>query len=276
MSNIIYHYCSVNTFLSIIQSKTLRFYDIDKSNDFLERKLWCECVKKSVNPMIETMRKIEGKIPEKYFQRAISDLSSVKIQADDLIEQYKAYVICFSQIGDLLSQWRGYADDGQGISIGFDDEVFTEYTKVMKTIFKYDKIEYIPLPNGEPDNGVSNQDIQYKNVFVKNEAFSEEQEWRAVIYSEPKNIMSFVNLLKSMVQGEENSLKFKELQFSSDGKEIRSFIEVSFDKIKLTFIREIYIGPKCRVEEKDIKLLLSTFGYDISNIKIKRSTASYR
>jgi hypothetical protein len=29
------------------------------------------------------------------------------------------FVACFSEAGDLLSQWRGYANDAQGISIGF-------------------------------------------------------------------------------------------------------------------------------------------------------------
>ena len=27
---------------------------------------------------------------------------------------------CFSKNGDLLSQWRAYAEDGKGFSIGFD------------------------------------------------------------------------------------------------------------------------------------------------------------
>lgn len=29
------------------------------------------------------------------------------------------YVCCFSREGDLLSQWRAYADDGAGFSVGF-------------------------------------------------------------------------------------------------------------------------------------------------------------
>ena len=33
----VYHYCSVETFLKIIQRKTLRLSDIGKSNDYEER-----------------------------------------------------------------------------------------------------------------------------------------------------------------------------------------------------------------------------------------------
>lgn len=29
-------------------------------------------------------------------------------------------ISCFSKNGDLLSQWRAYAEDGKGFSIGFD------------------------------------------------------------------------------------------------------------------------------------------------------------
>ena len=34
--NIVYHYCNLNTFYSIISNKTLRLSDITKSNDQLE------------------------------------------------------------------------------------------------------------------------------------------------------------------------------------------------------------------------------------------------
>lgn len=41
----IYHYCSLSTFLTIIDKKTLRLSNVLKSNDYLERKyvlLQCE------------------------------------------------------------------------------------------------------------------------------------------------------------------------------------------------------------------------------------------
>jgi hypothetical protein len=30
--------------------------------------------------------------------------------------------------GDMLSQWRGYADDGKGFCIGFDRHEFEQYS----------------------------------------------------------------------------------------------------------------------------------------------------
>ncbi|WP_416152053.1 DUF2971 domain-containing protein [Pseudomonas sp. Bout1] len=34
---------------------------------------------------------------------------------------------CFSKAGDVLSQWRAYADDGQGYAIGFDSKLLKKY-----------------------------------------------------------------------------------------------------------------------------------------------------
>lgn len=36
------------------------------------------------------------------------------------MEDEHPYIACFSKEGDVLSQWRSYADDSRGVSIGFD------------------------------------------------------------------------------------------------------------------------------------------------------------
>lgn len=41
---------------------------------------------------------------------------------------------CMSEDGDTLSQWRGYADDGRGISIGFSHEFLTAITKTNQLV----------------------------------------------------------------------------------------------------------------------------------------------
>jgi DNA-dependent RNA polymerase auxiliary subunit epsilon len=40
----------------------------------------------------------------------------------------QVYICCFCQKEDLLSQWRGYADNGGGVSIEFDPAGFSAYT----------------------------------------------------------------------------------------------------------------------------------------------------
>ena len=54
----------------------------------------------------------------------------VKLFTDEFFNEnhadFRYYVTCFSYQNDLLSQWRGYADDGRGAAIGFDLDVLKE------------------------------------------------------------------------------------------------------------------------------------------------------
>jgi hypothetical protein len=47
----------------------------------------------------------------------ISDMMQLAIKEADALE---VYCTCFSDVGDDLSQWRGYGDDGAGVCIEFD------------------------------------------------------------------------------------------------------------------------------------------------------------
>lgn len=53
------------------------------------------------------------------------------------------FVICFSENGDLLSQWRGYADNGRGVTIGFDYNTLQEYVKQNFGILELKNVVYI-------------------------------------------------------------------------------------------------------------------------------------
>lgn len=47
----------------------------------------------------------------------------------------KTFCVCFSESKDKLSQWRGYAQDGKGIAIGFDRGVLEELNQISELIF---------------------------------------------------------------------------------------------------------------------------------------------
>ena len=58
-------------------------------------------------------------------------------------------MFCLSEEKDLLSQWRGYADDGKGIFIGFNGEfldgicsLYTSPSKDPKATIFFDKVHY--------------------------------------------------------------------------------------------------------------------------------------
>lgn len=165
---IVYHYCNLNTFMSIIENKEIWCSDISKMNDFSEER-YLEfflrvCRKRIHNELmkneqylkkiklrdeIESMEKAkvfletptEKKILEEKLNLKRKKLSKIKfnksIKKINLMKKIQKkiiingilknkefdinrYICCFSKEGDILSQWRAYANDGRGISIGFN------------------------------------------------------------------------------------------------------------------------------------------------------------
>jgi hypothetical protein len=55
---------------------------------------------------------------------------------------------CLSEDGDLLSQWRGYADDATGVSIGFSKDYLKQFAEASrgqeKSGFSLQRVEYEP------------------------------------------------------------------------------------------------------------------------------------
>ena len=122
--NLVYHYCSTDVFQQIISNKKIRLSDITKSNDSAELKWASRYVKDMFMEKYESAAQAtkyfrEG-YPKELFEQFLSQ--SIIETFDDDKRYYTFFVCCFSAVGDQLSQWRGYADDGKGLSIGFDQE----------------------------------------------------------------------------------------------------------------------------------------------------------
>ena len=100
---LLYHYCDAVAFDSIIRTNTLWLSPFRHSNDSeegirAERMLVQLASKYGLN---------DGEVTD--FREGLDSLSKV----------YDCYGLCLSRRGDLLSQWREYAADGAGFSIGF-------------------------------------------------------------------------------------------------------------------------------------------------------------
>jgi hypothetical protein len=98
-----YHYCSTATFREIVHSRTLRLSALSHSNDWREGKVFREIAFSAVDQAdlgAAEKELIKGMIPE-------------------WADVFDGRGICFSREGDQLGQWRGYADQAHGVSIGF-------------------------------------------------------------------------------------------------------------------------------------------------------------
>ena len=121
----LYHYCSLQTFKSIIENKSIWLSDIRKSNDSKE----LEWIKgKSEYYLLKTwVDYLNSMDNEQRFQKVSSDDFKRVDELKELISNFndiKTWAFCLSEKKDDLSQWRGYADDGTGISIGFNGKYF--------------------------------------------------------------------------------------------------------------------------------------------------------
>lgn len=228
-SNIVYHYCSLDTFNLIISNKTLRVSDIRKSNDSEELKWISNGIIDSVikyvlsnNTFCEKYHIDNNKISfiESQLQRAIN---AVFVNNSRTMI---SLVCCFSEVGDLLSQWRGYADDGNGISIGINKKIL-EQLNTYKFAYQFYKIEYSNQKQQQFLNkhisdivtayAQANSDEITDKTFsdfimdlilrmstllndapaFKNKCFSEEKEWRICIKTFLYNIINGSNFMEN-------------------------------------------------------------------------------
>lgn len=102
----LFHYCTVHTFHSIVSSARVRLSSVRHANDATEGTLLSAAVARLAR---------RAHLSEE-------EASRLQTRAGVLELQFDGMALCLSEDGDLLSQWRGYADDGRGVAIGFNRE----------------------------------------------------------------------------------------------------------------------------------------------------------
>ena len=302
---ILYHYCSLSTFLSIINNRSIWLSDIGKSNDSLELK-WIKdrCRYYTLKAWVDYVKSVDknGNLEKVDFK----EFDHLQDQLDNLYnyESDKCWVFCLSEKQDDLGQWRGYADDGFGISIGFNSSFFkaimkqgsVEFTDKRSVVFdsvcynekETEKLFYKTCGLSLITPQMSSKEVLDKlryavaasllvAPFFKNEKFAEEKEWRLVLGTSTSELMAG----KTPKTGFAQLFPKNEIQydFSVRNNNLVSHIAFVDNNIK-NYITEIWIGPKCKSSVVDVKLFLISAGliksFDDDSIRIYYSQASYR
>ena len=143
-AELVYHYCSTDVFQKIVANKKIRLSDITKSNDSAELKWASQFVKDIFMEKFKNAANSDKKFfecyPPDFFAKYLSRYTRENFDDDE--RYYTFYVCCFSAVGDQLSQWRGYADDGKGLSVGFDREKMKEKVDNGNEPLTFDKVVY--------------------------------------------------------------------------------------------------------------------------------------
>lgn len=202
--------------------------------------------------------------------------------------QHSVYVSCFYKEPDILSQWRAYAEDGKGVSIGFDlkkiskadnllireviyiddivsDETVVDVLGVASTIMTIIKEENIV--NKDEQIEVFLHELIPELAKYKNPAFKEEKEVR-LIFCDDMKFEKIIDKYNAFIE----KLEAIELEhdFRTVGEDdITEFLKLPFSK---EAIKEIYVGPKCLLSEYDVKnILKKLLNLDVKVIKSKSS-----
>jgi hypothetical protein len=130
----VYHYCSIETFFAIITNKCLRLSDLNKTNDYMEKKWVLKLIDKF---LIDCLNEYNIKLDlndQYWYEENINSHMEffMKTITEKLSENNPVLITCFSKEKDLLSQWRAYAEDGTGIAIGFNLDILEKlYTSKL-------------------------------------------------------------------------------------------------------------------------------------------------
>lgn len=316
MSKIVYHYCSVEIFHSIISNSILRFGNIVHMNDGLEGIWFAKMISENCDKYTEDWQENDKSKEIKRFIK--NDMFEVLKEIRENSERSK-YVCCFSKESDLLSQWRAYGQDGYGVSLGIDikklkdskcHQIHMNDGRKYSATLKYpDNILYNEEETGDViylnanntigkkyikevfdriknnlDKGMDINNIKIgiavdiKDMIIfKNIYFREEKEYR--IECNPELLYDERNrkLFYSEVFEEYNSKIIIEGPFHQVvNNKIKEYFNVDFSIIKDDVIKEIYLGPKCLLSEKNILKILKSNGYkNVDKIKIIKSEGSY-
>ena len=269
--SIIYHYCNDYVLKSICENQEIWLSDICAMNDNSEfewgRELFITVMKENKNEFDQLFR---------FF--IISKVMSAVPDTLPLIG-------CFSKNGDLLSQWRAYAEDGKGFSIGFDsNQIYHGLGVNINSVVYEEEVQYRlilntlrglhamwKLSNKNYDEiQIPSQIFSIDLAYLKNPTFFEEQEIR-IIRLLVKHEANFVDVGGNSESKDVYPLKV--LRRERNGSDVM-YIKLPLKIKSKHIIKEIIIGPKNENSIMQMEDIIQQLG--LEGVSVKKSKSTYR
>jgi hypothetical protein len=253
---LIYHYTSNDVLLKILEHKTLRLSAKHHLNDTLEGDQFFALLR--THPSGPNSSRIDG--------------------LRDALDPFEFFVTCFSSMGDHLSQWRGYAANGTGVSIGFKTKPILNLIKGSKEALLYpvayaDEVGKLPNNRAKTINAMltstGSPSLDAIQAFVKERwaikpsGFEEEHETRLIVTIDSRS---------GTLQPTTPWFRIKYLATGSEVRESCEFLLGS--SVEAGVIESITLGPNNRTNVGALHRALVYFG--LPNVVIQRSKLSYR
>ena len=171
--DILWHYCSPETFKLILANKTIRLSDVTKCLDKQELKYakrkFTSLLNNDITPITETF-------PED--SRKFSEAISAKIIVSKLSSSHICWVFCISESDEIERHWFFHGDKGKGLSIGFSLEHLTNNVSKIKLLpakIVYGKKEVVRLYEKKKAK-LSNIITQSHNKYIEKAFVGSEQQ----------------------------------------------------------------------------------------------------
>lgn len=286
--DILYHYCSTASFHAIVQSHSLWLSSLSLSNDTMEGKLVVSAIARLA-------------------KRDLLDQASI-CRLQDTIGFFEQIIdglgFCLSEDGDLLSQWRGYAADATGVTVGLSTEYLNWLAEASigrnEPGFTLQQVDYEPSAHEsrvEPtyrqvkqfiDAGAfkmprirglldtrTDEEVEQENTATRNahsqlsmavlSLFSELYRLKAYAFREEREW----RLLSYLVKGGEDHCLHRAVH-----DRIVPYRKVELVALDRSPIAEVILGPKHSTPLKVGEDFLKQNHYGV--VHVRRSEASYR
>lgn len=275
---ILYHYCSTASFHAIVRSHVLWLSSLSLSNDTLEGKLVASAISRLA---------VRDSLGEDQVRRIQSCISFLENSVDGL-------GFCLSQDGDILSQWRGYAENATGVAIGFS----VEYLKWLSEAslnrtepgFFLQNVEYSPSAHEalvEPAyikvrEGIKTPGL-INTIGMTDQERAASQEWMKRSFLASMYLIPELFRLKSYAFREECEWRILShlVKNGEDvclhravGSRIVPYREIALVELERSPIVEVILGPKHGTPPKIVEDFLKLNQY--GDVKVCSSEASYR
>ena len=285
----IYHYCTSDTFFSIIKNRCIWLSSLSQSNDRLEGLVAGE--------VLTTLAK------DLDFDDSV--IARMRLPIDAYRRQMDGFAMCLSRKGDLLSQWRGYAADGSGFSVGFSEPYLAKLGqqqvngsfKPVSVVYDVEKQKKWLKPLLESLRGFIGDGAYGKPLFAgllsdENDKQRIETHNANVRFQSNKADMLLVTLMsvffnfKSEAFSEEDEVRLLTHATNLDGDSLESgllfrharnqiipYRSYELSQLDEPSVVEVILGPKNPTPVAVVKRFLKSQGFN--DVEVRPSIASY-
>jgi hypothetical protein len=274
--DILYHYCDAASFSAICTSKKMRFSDLFSMNDFMEMYWGYHIWEQAASEVIDGVgRDFLDKIDEVIHTSGVYGLILAS---------------CYSLDGDVLSQWRAYADDGRGYAIGFRAKDLMDLPVRPLTVL-YDakgqiaEVRDVITDLHTKENSQTEKfggefretciTLSFDLAALKNPAFREEKEIRLIHLLNFEPSSNFQRLVDPGGFSFGKQREGLQVMFRMRSNVPVAFIDYDFTNGGvINPIKEVVVGPANDALLTGISVFLETLG--LSSVVVRQSKASYR